>query len=263
MTEENQEHVALVTGASGGIGEAIARRLAREGCVVILTAREGGRCERIVRGIRDGGGTAHALSLDVTDPESVGNAARAANEYGPVDWLVNNAGIAETAPLLPRRGHDSEAFFRRHLEVNFHGARRMVEAFVPAMVERGAGRVVQIASSAGLEGYPYASAYCASKFALVGYTRSAAAELASTGVRFALVCPHYVDTPLLERSIDRLVRTTGRTREEARAFFAAQNPGGRLVTPEEVADATWELLSADDPSLCVELDGGARPGDPG
>jgi NAD(P)-dependent dehydrogenase (short-subunit alcohol dehydrogenase family) len=114
---------------------------------------------------------------------------------------------------------------------------------------------VHVGSSAGLRGYAYVSAYCASKHALVGYSRSAALELRGSGVAMSCVCPHYVDSPMLESSIRRLVETTGKTGEEARDFFRRQNPGGRLVTPGEVAEAVWRLASGDENGAVVELDG--------
>jgi NAD(P)-dependent dehydrogenase (short-subunit alcohol dehydrogenase family) len=181
------------------------------------------------------------------------------DEIGPPDWLVNNAGIAKSAPLL----HPAEVtdLYEEHLAVNFHGARRMLEALLPGMRARGYGRIVNVASSAGLVGYAYVSAYCASKHALVGYTRSAALELAGSGVAVSAVCPHYVDSPMTERSAARIAEKTGRTSEAARALLAAQNPGGRLVTPAEVAEAVLEQLAGEHNGAIVELDGrGGRGG---
>lgn len=198
------------------------------------------------------------MALDVTNPSSIESAVATVrdltSDHGPIDWLVNNAGIAVSAPLL---GGDDESF-QRHLDVNLHGPRRMIEALVPDMVERGYGRVVQIASSAALQGYAYVAAYTASKHALLGYTRSAALELAKKGVTFNLVCPHYVDSPMTQTSIDRVVETTGRSREDAAKFFADQNPGGRLVRPDEVASAAYELCLGEANGQVIELDGRDR-----
>ena len=155
-----------------------------------------------------------------------------------VDWLVNNAGIAESAPLLSRSGPGAnDELFDRLLEVNFHGARRLVEELAPGMKERGYGRVVNVASMAGLRGYAYVAAYCASKFALVGYTLAASDELAKNGVTVNAVCPHYVDTSMLDRSVSNVMEKTGMDQDAARDFFRNENPGGRLVTVEEVAEA--------------------------
>jgi len=204
-------HVALVTGGNRGIGAAI-----------------------------------RAVALDVTDPDSI---RAVADER--VDWLVNNAGIAESAPLLG----GGDELYQRHLDVNFHGARRLLEALVPAMKERRYGRIVNVASSAGLRGYAYVAAYCASKFALVGYTLAAAEELAGSGVTVNAVCPYYVDSPMLDQSISNLRAKTGKGADELRAFFAEQNPGGRILTPEEVADAVAALLTGEDSGTLAVLDG--------
>jgi NAD(P)-dependent dehydrogenase (short-subunit alcohol dehydrogenase family) len=251
--------IVLVTGGTRGIGASIAHRLGSEGTMVIVAARDAAACEEQAEVIVEGGGIAWPLRVDVSDPASVAEAAAQAGalakEMGPIEGLVNNAGIAESAPLLPP---DAD-LFERHLAVNLHGARRMVEALLPDMKATGFGRIVNVASSAGLRGYAYVSAYCASKFALVGYTLAAAAELQGTGVTVNAVCPHYVDTPMLERSVQNLVQKTGKSEEEARAFFRAENPGGRLVTPAQVTGAVVGLLRGEENGALVELDGSDEP----
>ena len=237
--------VALVTGGSQGIGAAIVRALHAAGAEVVIAARRLEPCQALADEL---GERARAHALDVTDVAAV---AALPTALGPVDWLVNNAGAATSAPLAK----SDEALYQRLMELNFHAARRLAGAFLPGMLERDRGRVVAVASSAGLVGYPYVAAYCASKHALIGYTRAAAAETARTGVGFSAVCPHYVDTPLLEASVENVVAKTGKTRDEARAFFAAQNPGGRLVAPDEVAAAVVELCFGEGRGI-VELDGG-------
>jgi len=200
-------------------------------------------------------GPSLAVVMDITDPASISSAleeARAfAEAHGGIEWLVNNAGAAESAPL----GRGDDALAERMLEVNYHGARRLTEALAPAMVEGGAGAVVNVASSAGLAGYAYVSHYCAAKHALVGYSRAVAAEVEGKGVRVSLVCPHYVDTPMTEASADSLAQKTGKSTEELRAFFASENPGGRLVTAGEVAGAILGLLTEGANGSLVELDG--------
>ena len=244
-------HVALVTGGSRGIGAAIARRLAADGAAVFVAARGRASSEELCASIEAGGGWARPLELDVTDPDSIrAAAAAAAAERGPVDWVVANAGIAVSAPALA-----GEESYREHLEVNFHGARRTAEAFMPAMLEAGRGAVLSVASSAGLRGYPYVAAYCASKHALLGYVRSLAAELGSNGIRFGAVCPHYVDSPMLDASVARIVAKTGRDEAAVRDFFRRQNPGGRLVTPEDVAAAVAEWLAEGRNGAVLEMDG--------
>ncbi len=253
----SQPHVAVVTGAGQGIGAAIARRLAAAGAHVFLTGRRAEPLEQLAAELTALGLGADAVRLDVTERESVRAALatilQRAEAIGPVDWLVNNAGMAKSAPLLaPAQVTD---LYEEHLEVNFHGARRMIEALLPGMRAAGYGRIVNVASSAGLVGYPYVSAYCASKHALVGYTRAAALELAGTGVAISAVCPHYVDSPMTDRSVERIVEKTGRTPEQARSALAAQNPGGRLVTVDEVAAKVLELLEGSQTGAIVELDG--------
>ncbi|MFT7676663.1 MAG: 3-hydroxybutyrate dehydrogenase [Planctomycetota bacterium] len=201
------------------------------------------------------GGEAFALQLDVAEADSIGPAMeRAQAALGPIDWVVSNAGIAISAPLLRSA---EQGLFERHMQVNFHGARRVVEALLPGQIERGYGRVVQIASSAALVGYAYVAAYVASKHALLGYTRSAALELKNKGIALGAVCPHYVDSPMTEASIARIVETTELTPEAARAFFAKQNPGGELVSVAEVAQACLAMLSSNITGRVMELTGGA------
>ncbi len=252
--------VALVTGATGGIGGAIARALAHAGARVVLTGRDPERAAACARDVEEETGTrCLGLALDVTKGDSVERLAETlagvAEDLGPIDWLVNNAGVAETASAT---GGDNHALTRRLMEINLFGALRLFEAFVPGMLERGCGAVLQIASSAALRGYPYVSAYAASKHALLGWTRSAALECAPKGIGVSAICPHYVDTPLTDRSITSMREKTGRSEEDLRAFIASQNPGGVMVTPDEVAALALELLTGDRGGVVVELPGGER-----
>lgn len=251
-------HVAFVTGAGRGIGAAIARRLARNGATLILGARTLATCEELAEELRASGGRAFAVELDVASPASVAAAVETARDLVgascAIDWLVNNAGIAQSAPLFPRE--DPEALFERHFQVNFHGARRMVEALAPDMKRRGYGRIVHIASSAALVGYRYVSAYCASKHALLGYARAAALELEGSGVAMGTLCPHYVDSPMTDESAQRIAAKTGQTEAQARAFLAAQNPSGTLVRPDQIAEVVVDLCLRGDNGALVELDGG-------
>ncbi|MEM9381633.1 MAG: SDR family oxidoreductase [Planctomycetota bacterium] len=248
--------VALVTGATGGIGGAIAHAVARSGRRVVVTGRDAGRAAALAADVEAASGVACiGLALDLTRGESVDALAAQAAAFGPVEWLVNNAGVAETAPAASESNH---ALARRLMEVNVFGPMRLFAAFAPGMVERGAGAALQIASSASLRGYPYVSAYAATKHALLGWTRSAALECAPRGVAVSAICPHYVDTPMTERSIETMREKTGRSEEDLRAFVAGQNPGGRLVTPDEVAEVALELLSSDRGGVVVELTGAER-----
>ncbi len=258
MGETEANRLALVTGGSRGIGAAISKHLAAAGAAVLVAARDEAACAGVVDEIEEAGGVAWPLRLDVTSPESITvaleNVHDLASALTPIDWLVNNAGIAVSGPLLPR-DEPAARLYQEHLDVNFHGPRRLVEALVPEMKHQGYGRVVNVASSAGLRGYAYVAAYSASKHALVGYTLSAAEELAKSGVTFNALCPHYVDTPMLERSIEKLVSAVGLTEKEALEHIRSENPGGQLITPDEVAVAALALLAGDANGTLVELDG--------
>ncbi|TDJ77574.1 MAG: SDR family NAD(P)-dependent oxidoreductase [Planctomycetota bacterium] len=251
------EHVALVTGGGGGIGAVVCSELGRMGAFVLVAGRDQQGCTRVADEVRAAGGAGAPLLLDVTDPASIATALQDASRLaGPPDWLVNNAGIAVSAPLVARPADSPVDQYETHMDVNFHGARRVFEAVLPAMLERGYGRVVQVASSAALQGYAYVAAYAASKHALLGYSRAAALELQRKGVAVNAVCPHFVDSPMTDESVARIVRETGRTEAAARAFLAEQNPSGELVTTAEVAHAISELLATDMTGSIIELVGG-------
>lgn len=232
---------------------------------MLLAARSQAACAELAQAIRASGGSAWPLELDVGDPASIERATARGRELaqgrGPIDWLVNNAGIAETAPLVGEDRKRADELYERHMTINFHGPRRMIEALAPDMIERGYGRIVNMGSSASLQGYPYASAYAASKHALLGYSRSAALELARSGVAVSIVCPHYVDSPMTDATVARIVSKTKRGEDDTRRFLAGQNPGGSLITVEEVAEVTWQLLASDETGAVVELVGrsGSKP----
>jgi 3-hydroxybutyrate dehydrogenase len=168
--------------------------------------------------------------------------ASAASNSGPIDVLVANAGGALSAPFA----RSDEQLFRSMLDLNFMSVMHAAQAVLGGMVERGFGRIVAVASLAGLKGYAYASAYCAAKHAAVGLVRSLAAEYASTGVTINAVCPGYTDTDLVGESVDRIVRKTGRTREAALASLLAADAQDRLIAPVEVADAVLSLCLPSD-----------------
>jgi NAD(P)-dependent dehydrogenase (short-subunit alcohol dehydrogenase family) len=174
---------------------------------------------------------------DVVDQVALGAAIANATARRPVDILVANAGSAESAPFAT----SDVALFRRMMDTNFMGVLHAVQAALPAMKARPYGRIVMVASTAGLKGYPYVSAYVAAKHAVVGLMRSLALELAATHVTVNAVCPGFTDTDLVAGSIDVIMKKTGRSREQAASEFTRHNPQGRLVTPQEVADAVLWL----------------------
>jgi len=222
---------AVVTGASRGIGLAIARSLLAQGARVTLMARDAAGLDAAAREL--GGGVAWQ-AVDVTDPGSV---AAAFERAGAADILVNNAGQAASSPFL-RTDAD---LWQRMLDVNLSGAYHCIQAVLPAMLEAGWGRIVNVASTAGLTGYRYVAAYCAAKHGLVGLTRALALELALRGITVNAVCPGYTETDIVQDAIANIVRKTGRSEEQARAELAAGNPQGRLVQPDEVAHAVAML----------------------
>jgi 3-hydroxybutyrate dehydrogenase len=223
---------ALVTGGGRGIGRAVALDLARAGVAVAAAARTRPEVESLAAEVQAGGGRAVAMTMDVTDPESVRAGFASAREaLGGIDILVSGAGIAPSAPLV----RTPDAVWRQVIETNLSGVFYCLREALPEMTARGWGRVVNLASIAGKTGYPYIAAYSASKHGVLGLTKCAALEVATTGVTVNAVCPGYVDTPMLEAGVARIVEKTGLTAEEARRRLADMSPQKRLYTVEEVS----------------------------
>jgi len=249
--------VALVTGGGRGIGRAIALALARAGADVAVTARSVAEIEAVAREIRALGRKAAALPADVGDRLQVDASVETAGQsLGPVQILVNNAGMAVSAKL----GDIDDPLWDRHLRVNLTGAFYASRAALPGMLAAGWGRIVNVASVAGRQGYPYVAAYVASKHGLLGLTRALALEVVQTGITVNAICPGYVATDLTWESARRIQAKTGRSYDEAVQSLAAFSPQRRLIEPEEVAAIAVYLASEEARGVTGQawnVDGGA------
>jgi NAD(P)-dependent dehydrogenase (short-subunit alcohol dehydrogenase family) len=229
-------HHVFITGGGTGIGLAAARALAPSGARFTLVGRDGARAESAAEEFEH----AHGLSCDVADEASVNAAFAAARDrYGGVDILINNAGITPSAPL-----HNMDlAMWNEVIAINLTGAFLCSRAALADMYAKGWGRIVNVASIAGLKGGPYISAYCASKHGMIGMTRALAHEAAKRGVTVNAVCPGYVETDIVARAARNIAAKTKLSEDEARASLHAKNPQGRLITADEVASAIAWLCS--------------------
>ena len=247
---------ALITGGGTGIGAAIARALAGEGAAVSLA----GRRKAPLDGVAANLARAATIVADVTkesDCAAMATAARAAN--GPIDIVVANAGAAASAPIAML----DLAQWHSMIDVNLTGAFLTVKAALADVTRKSEGprRIIFIASTAALKGYPYVAAYCAAKHGVVGLARALSLELEPTGVTVNAVCPGYTDTPLLDSAAEKISAKTGRSAADARAMLAKDNPSGRLVKPEEVAQAVLKLCLPSAGSVSgqtIEVNGGSQ-----
>jgi len=250
---------AVVTGGSRGIGAAIAAELARAGADLTILARSTARLDRAAESLRASGTRVTALECDIAEEASVKACfARARDELGDPYVLVNNAGMAEAAPF----GRTSRELWDRTLAVNLTSVFTCTQQVLPAMLAAKAGRVVNVASTAGLRGYKTMSAYCASKHGVVGLTRALAAETARHGVTVNAVCPGYVDTEMTDHAVANVIAALGKSEAEARAMIVGTVPRGALITPDEVASAVAWLCrpeAAAVSGVALPIAGGEMP----
>ena len=242
MGELDGRH-ALITGGGTGIGAAIARALAGAEASVSIVGRRRAPLEEVATGLEN----AVVIIADVTlesDCEAMANAAR--KVHGPIDIVIANAGIADSAPVAKI----DLAHWQRTIDVNLTGAFLTVKSVLADITRKhssASGRIIFIASTAGLKGYPYVAAYCAAKHGVVGLSRALSIELAPTGITVNAICPGYTDTPLLANAVAKISAKTGRSAEDSRSAFARENDEGRLISPDEVAQKVlWLCLPGSD-----------------
>ena len=246
---------ALITGASQGLGRTLALRYAAEGATVVVASRN---LQSLAGVVEASGGRCMAMPLDVTvERQCMLTVEACLDKLGKLDILVNNAGIAPTAEFADL----DTATWRAVMAVNVDAPFWLTRAALPQMLRRSAGAVISIASVASKVGFRYASAYCASKHALLGLTRALAVEYATSGVTFNCICPYYLDTPMTHRAIDHIAAITDRSRDEIRGAFPS--PQGRLIDPGEVAAICVLLASEEGRAITgqgIEVDGGRHQG---
>ena len=254
-----QNRIALITGGGRGIGRAIAQAFARENAQVAVAARTREQVERVGKELADEFQIeTTAIACDVSDGESVLSMfAKVGERFGRgPDILVNNAGIAESAPLT----RTDDELWRRLQGINLDGTFYCMRAALPEMMQRGWGRIINIASIAGKTGAPYIAAYSASKHGVLGLTRSVALEVASKGITVNAICPGYVDTDMTTRGIENISKKTSLTRDQALDSIKKMSPQNRLVTAEEVAALALLLASEDGRGIngqAINVDGGS------
>ena len=231
---------ALVTGGGRGIGASIVRSLAAQGAKVSMLGRTAATLDALASELNSVGAQTFCATADVAQRESLAAAFTAArSKFGPIEILIKNAGQAISSPITKR----DDALWDRLLAINLSGTYFGIQAALPDMLQGGFGRIVNIASTAGLTGYPYVAAYCAAKHGVIGLTRAVAREVATRNITVNAVCPGYTDTDLVREAASKISAVTGRKPEEALQAMTRSNPQGRLIRPDEVANAVaWLCL---------------------
>ena len=257
---------ALITGAGSGIGAAVALALAQQGCRLSLAGRSLDKLQQQAERLRTQVPDVAVLltPMDVSDPHSVQAAVQHAQaQLGPIHILVNNAGQAHSQPFA----RTDAALWQQMLNVNLSGTFHVTQAVLPAMLDAAAsgtpGRIVNVASTAGLMGYAYVSAYVAAKHGVVGLTRALALELARKNITVNALCPGYTETDIVQDAVRNIVAKTGQSETQARQALAARNPQQRLVQPEEVAQSVVWLCAAGSSAIngqAIAIDGGEQAG---
>jgi NAD(P)-dependent dehydrogenase (short-subunit alcohol dehydrogenase family) len=266
MAHELQGRHALITGAGAGIGAAIALALAQAGCRLTLCGRSQDTLQAQAEALHAQVPDVAVLiaPMDVTDEHAVHAAVQQAQaRFGPVHILVNNAGQALSQPF----GKTDAALWQQMLNVNLTGTYHCIQAVLPGMLEAAQagtpGRIINIASTAGLKGYAYVSAYVAAKHGVVGLTKALALELARKGVTVNAICPGYTETDIVREAVQNIMTKTGKSEAEARQALAASNPQQRLVQPQEVAQSVVWLCAAGSDAIngqAIAIDGGELAG---
>ena len=257
---------ALITGAGSGIGAAVALALAQQGCRLSLAGRSQSKLQQQAERLRAQIPDLAVLlvPMDVSEPHSVQAAVQQSQaQLGPIHILVNNAGQAHSQPFA----RTDAALWRQMLDVNLSGTFHVTQAVLPAMLDAAAsgipGRIVNVASTAGLMGYAYVSAYVAAKHGVVGLTRALALELARKNITVNALCPGYTETDIVQDAVRNIVAKTGQSAEQAKQALAARNPQQRLVQPEEIAQSVVWLCAAGSSAIngqAIAIDGGEQAG---
>lgn len=229
--------IALITGAGRGIGKAIALALAGKGIHVILVARSESEIKNVEKEIITSGGKATAFSCDIANSKSIVSLYAQVSAIGKISLLINNAGVAPSLKIEDT----SDEIWQNTFATNVDGAFYLIRTFLPDL-KSNEGQIINIASTAALEGFSYTAAYTASKHALLGLSRAIAKELSRSKIRVSTICPGFVQTDILETSIANIITKTGKSREQVEADLGAMNKNGKIITPEEVANVVLEEL---------------------